>query len=281
VPKERLDAGCAILRAWGLDATVMPHVIGTDDTFSYLAASDEERAKDLQSAWCDPSVDAVICARGGYGAQRMLELVDWTQMRKADPKVFAGFSDVTALHEAFANHLGVATLHAPMAGAMSFVEDKATAEHLRATLFEPETVQALTSETARTLVPGRAQGVTVGGCLALLAGELATPTGRNNVEGGILLLEDTDEKEYRIDGFITHLLRAGWLEGVAGIALGSWKDCEPVESLMVERLRGLGVPVIWELGFGHGDSTLTMPLGVPATLDAHTATLTLDVPALT
>jgi muramoyltetrapeptide carboxypeptidase len=164
---------------------------------------------------------------------------------------------------------------------MSFVEDKATAEHLRATLFEPETVQALTSETARTLVPGRAQGVTVGGCLALLAGELATPTGRNNVEGGILLLEDTDEKEYRIDGFITHLLRAGWLEGVAGIALGSWKDCEPVESLMVERLRGLGVPVIWELGFGHGDSTLTMPLGVPATLDAHTATLTLDVPALT
>lgn len=280
VPKDRLDSGCDILRRWGLDVTVMQHVLGSDGTFSYLAASDEARAEDLQAAWCDPSTRAVICARGGYGAQRMLELIDWEAMRAAGPKVFAGFSDITAVHEAYARNLGVATLHAPMAAAASFVNDQATAEHFRKTLFEPDSVRTLTSDTARTLVPGKAHGVTVGGCLALLAGELGTPTARPNVEGGLLLLEDTDEKAYRLDGFLTHLLRAGWLDGVAGVVLGSWQNCEPVEALMLDRLGGLGVPVIWELGFGHGDSTLTMPLGVPATIDADAAALVLDAPAL-
>lgn len=280
VPKDRLDKGCGVLRSWGLDVQIMPHVLDVHDDFSYLAGTDADRAADLQEAWCDPSFGAVICGRGGYGAQRMLELIDWDAMRAAAPKIFAGFSDTTAVHEAFANHLGVSTLHAPMAGAASFVNDEATAEHFRQTLFEPETTMKLTSSTARSLVRGQASGVTVGGCLALLAGELGARSSRPNVEGGILLLEDTDERAYRIDGFITHLLRAGWLDGVAGIVLGSWKDCEPVESLMRDRLGDVGVPVIWELGFGHGDSTLTMPLGVPATMDADKGVLALDVPAL-
>ena len=89
------------------------------------------------------------------------------------------------------------------------------------------------------------------------------------------------EDRYRLDRMLTQLLRAGWLDGVAGIALGSWFECEDgVRALMLDRLGGLGVPVVWELGFGHGPSSLTVPLGVPATLDADTATLTLGVPAL-
>jgi muramoyltetrapeptide carboxypeptidase len=167
-----------------------------------------------------------------------------------------------------------------MVGAHVFVSDDRTAELFRRTLFEPESVQTLTSSTAHTLVPGVAHGVTLGGCLAVLAAALGTATGRDCAEGGILLLEDVDEKVYRIDGFLTHLLRAGWLDGVAGVALGSWKDCEPVEELLLDRLAGLGVPVVAELGFGHADSSLTVPLGVPASLDADAATLTVDVPAL-
>lgn len=280
VPKDRLDAGCAILRDWGLDVVVAPHVLDVHDRFAYLAGGDAERAGDLQHAWLDPSVAAVLCARGGYGVQRILDRLNWSEMRAVTPKVLAGYSDITALHEAVATRLGVATLHAPMVGAHVFLSDHQTAETFRRTLFEPESVRAMTSPTAHTLVPGVAHGITVGGCLGMLAAEVGTTTGRRNAAGGILLLEDVDEKAYRIDGFLTHLLRAGWLDGVAGVVLGSWKDCEPVEEVVLDRLRGLGVPVVSELGFGHGDSSLTVPLGLPATLDADAATLTVDVPAL-
>ncbi|HEU0213676.1 MAG TPA: LD-carboxypeptidase [Jiangellaceae bacterium] len=280
VPKDRLDAGCAILRDWGLDVIVAPHVLDVHDRFAYLAGGDAERAGDLQHAWLDPSVAAVLCARGGYGVQRILDRLNWSEMRAVTPKVLAGYSDITALHEAVATRLGVATLHAPMVGAHVFLSDHQTAETFRRTLFEPESVRAMTSPTAHTLVPGVAHGITVGGCLGMLAAEVGTTTGRRNAAGGILLLEDVDEKAYRIDGFLTHLLRAGWLDGVAGVVLGSWKDCEPVEEVVLDRLRGLGVPVVSELGFGHGDSSLTVPLGLPATLDADAATLTVDVPAL-
>lgn len=281
VEKGRLDTGCGILRSWGLDVVVMPHVMGHDERLSYLAAPDADRAADLQQAWCDPSVAAVVCARGGYGAQRILELLDWDAMRAAPPKVFAGFSDITAVHEAFARQVGLATLYAPMAGTESLVDFPVAAEHFRKTLFEPESVQMLTSDAADTFVPGRVKGVTVGGCLTLLADDVGTPTGRPDVAGGILLLEDVDEKAYRVDANLTHLLRSGWFDNVAGIALGSWEHCEPVESVLRDRLAPLGVPVIWELGFGHGDPTLTVPLGVPAVLDADAGTLILDDPALT
>jgi muramoyltetrapeptide carboxypeptidase len=280
VPKDRLDIGCTILRGWGLDVVVAPHALDVHDRFGYLAGGDADRAGDLQDAWLDPSVAAVLCARGGYGVQRILDRLDWSAMRGVAPKVLAGYSDITALHEAFATRLGVATLHAPMVGAHVFVSDDRTAELFRRTLFEPESVRTLTSPTAHALVPGMARGVTVGGCLGMLAAELGTATGRGSAEGGIVLLEDVDEKAYRVDGYLTHLRRAGWFDGVAGVVLGSWKDCEPVEDVMRDRLTDLGVPVVSELGFGHGDSSLTVPLGLPATLDADSATLRVDVPAL-
>jgi muramoyltetrapeptide carboxypeptidase len=280
VPKDRLDTGCAMLRGWGLDVVVAPHALDVHDRFDYLAGGDADRAGDLQAAWLDPSVAAVLCTRGGYGVQRILDRLDWSAMRGVAPKVLAGYSDITALHEAFATRLGVATLYAPMVGAHAFVTDDRTAELFRRTLFEPESVQTLTSPTAHALVPGMARGVTVGGCLGMLAAEVGTETGHGSARGGIVLLEDVDERAYRIDGYLTHLLRAGWFDGVAGVVLGSWKDCEPVEDVMLDRLTGLGVPVVSELGFGHGNSSLTIPLGLPATLDADAATLRVDVPAL-
>lgn len=280
VPKDRLDAGCAVLRSWGLDVVLGAHALDVEDRFGYLAGADADRASDLQRAWLDPGVSGVLCARGGYGAHRMVDLLDWPAMAEVPPKVFAGFSDVTALHEAFAVRLGVATLHAPTVGSPQ-LDDRRSARSLRQTLFDPERSLVLASPGASTLVPGVASGVTVGGCLALLADNLGTPTARPGVDGGILILEDTREDRYRLDRMLTQLLRAGWLDGVAGIALGSWFECEDgVRDLMLDRLGALGVPVVWELGFGHGPSSLTVPLGVAATLDADSATLTLDVPAL-
>jgi muramoyltetrapeptide carboxypeptidase len=226
---------------------------------------------------------AVLCARGGYGVQRMVDLLDWEAMGAAEPKAFIGYSDITALHEAFATRLGLATVHGPMAAAMTFLKDGPTQEHLRRTLFTPEETLTLTSPTARTLVPGRAAGVTLGGCASLLASDLGTPYARPSAAGGILVLEDVGEEAYRLDRILTQLLRSGWLDGVAGIVLGSWQDCGPYEevrALMTDLLGGLGVPVVEEFGFGHCDSSLTVPLGVPAVLDGDAATLTYEVPAL-
>jgi muramoyltetrapeptide carboxypeptidase len=292
VPRERLDAGVDVLRGWDLDPVVMPHVLDTHPHLHHLAGTDADRARDLTDAWCDPSVAAVLAARGGYGVQRMVDLADWEAMRAAGPKLFVGYSDLTVLHEAFAARLGLATLHGPMPATVSFLKDAGTQEHLRRTLFRPETAMAITSPTARTMVPGRASGTTFGGCLSLLAGELGVP-GRDAVravglpppgaEGGILLLEDVGEQPYRLDGHLTHLLRAGALDAVAGIVLGSWHDCGPYEdvrAVLLDRLAPLGVPVVEELGFGHGPSTLTVPLGVRAALDADARTLTLEEPAL-
>ncbi|MFH9087202.1 LD-carboxypeptidase [Streptomyces sp. NPDC017673] len=282
VPEERIQAGLDVLRGWDLDPVVGPHVLDRHPEFGYLAGTDADRAADLQNAWCDPSVDAVMCARGGYGAQRMVDLLDWDALRAAGPKVFVGFSDITVLHEAFATRLGLATLHGPVAAGIDFIKNARAQEHLRATLFAPETVQTIASG-GTALVPGRARGVTLGGCLSLLAAELGTPHARPSARGGLLCLEDVGEETYRLDRYLTQLLRSGWLEGVHGVLLGSWEDCSDyagLRPLLADRLGGLGVPVAENVGFGHGEGALTIPLGVAATLNAETGTLTLDEPAL-
>ncbi|WP_443046647.1 S66 peptidase family protein [Streptomyces sp. DSM 40750] len=285
VPEERLSAGLDILRGWDLDPVVAPHTLDRHPEFDYLAGTDADRAADFQAAWCEPSVSAVLCARGGYGVQRMADLLDWDAIRAAGPKILVGFSDITALHEAFATRAGLVTLHGPMAAGVDFLKNTRAQEHLRATLFAPETVRTIKAvEGSAPLLPGRARGVLLGGCLCLLAAELGNPHARPSARGALLCLEDVGEETYRLDRYLTQLLRAGWLDGVAGVLLGSWAQCEPYEKvrgLLVDRLGGLGVPVVEEFGFGHGDGALTIPFGVMAELDTEAGTLTLDEPALT
>ncbi len=281
VPADRLDDGVAHLRDWGLDVQVMPHVLATHPDHPYLAGSDEARAADFQEAWLDPDVRAVVSARGGYGAARMVELVDWDALAATDPKVLVGYSDCTVLHQAVAARLGLVSLHGPMSGTMSFLKSDVAREHLRRTLFEPETTQVITGPDARTLVGGTARGITTGGCLSLLTTSVGTGTTLPSAAGGIVLLEDVEEKAYRIDSFLTHLLRAGWFDGAVGVVLGSWQDCEPVEPVVLDLLGPLGIPILGELGFGHGPDPLTVPFGVTTHLDADAGTLTLDHPALT
>ncbi|MEU6464056.1 LD-carboxypeptidase [Streptomyces sp. NPDC046976] len=282
VPEERVQAGLDVLRGWDLDPVVMPHVLDRDVELGYLAGTDADRAADLQNAWCDPSVAAVLCARGGYGAQRMADLVDWDALRAAGPKVFLGFSDITHLHQAFATRLGLATLYGPVAAGIDFIKSTRAQEHLKATLFAPETARTIAT-TGTALVPGRARGVTLGGYLGGLAADLGTPLARTGARGGLLMIEDVTELPYRIDRLLTQLLRSGWLDGVAGIGLGSWERCGPYEevrAVLADRLGGLGVPVCEEMGFGHCADALTIPFGAEAELDADAGTLTLAEPAL-
>jgi len=276
VPEERLHPGIEVLESWGLRVVVGAHSRGTHERFGYLSATDAHRAADLADAWCDPEVTAVFCARGGYGVQRMVDLLDWPALARAGPRVLVGFSDVTALHQAFAARLGLSTIHGPAVSSLGAGDDESRA-HLRVMLFEPAEGTTLTPTPATTLVPGRADGVLVGGNLALLAAEAGTSTWRP-ATGGIVVLEEIGESAYRLDRLLTQLLRAGWFDGVRGIALGDFTDCpspEAVRDLAMDRLAPLGVPMVSGLPVGHERRNLAFPLGVPATLDADAGTLVL------
>jgi muramoyltetrapeptide carboxypeptidase len=247
---DLVAAGCAVLTGWGLEVEVAPHALASHPDLSYLAGNDAGRAADLHRAWLDPRIEAVVCARGGYGAQRIADQLDWAAMAAVPPKIFTGFSDITALHEAFALRLGVTTLHAPNIGAASFAEYPDAQESMRRALFEPDRV-VLSAGGADCLVGGRALGLTAGGNLTILVAGLGTADGRQPavpagrpgaasgngdrgaLDGGrpaaarggfagcILLLEDVREECYRLDRMLTQLLRSGALDGVAGVALGT------------------------------------------------------------
>ncbi len=280
IEPERLARGCAVLESWGLGVVTGAHVL---DRAAHLAGADEDRAADIEQAWCDPEISAVLCARGGSGATRLLDLLDWDAMLRAEPKVFVGYSDATALHEALATRLGLSSLFGPMPAALPFggeSPDQASLDHLRTTLFQPEQVQVLRGDDTTCVVPGRATGVTVGGTLALLASTIGTVESRP-ATGGIVVLEDITEPAYRLDNLLTQLLRSGWFAGVRGIALGTWVDCgDDALDTVCARLETLGVPLLAGLPFGHGVPQLTVPLGLEAELDADAATLTMAVAAL-
>jgi muramoyltetrapeptide carboxypeptidase len=276
VPAERLAAGLDVLAPWGLAAFATDVARGRDERFTYLAADDAARTDDLAKAWCEPDVRAVFCGRGGYGAQRVVDLLDWQALAEAGPKVLVGFSDVTALHQAFATRLGLSTIHGPVISSLGR-GDQESREQLRSVLFEPRPGLSLTPERGTTLVPGRGEGPLVGGNLALLAAEIGSGYSLT-AAGSVVVLEDTNEPLYKIDRLVTQLMRAGWFDGVRGIALGDLGEgasAGSVRDLAVERLGPLGVPMISGVPVGHGPRNLAFPIGVPAVLDADAGTLEL------
>ncbi|WP_254185370.1 DUF4031 domain-containing protein [Nocardioides panacis] len=281
VEPARLDAGLEVLRSWGLDVQVGAHARDTDERFGYLASDDAARAEDFMRAWCDPAVQAVFCARGGYGVQRMVDLLDWESLAAAGPKALVGFSDVTALHQAFGARLGLSTIHGPVVTSLGAGDD-VSKEHLRALLFEPVPGTSLTPGGALALVPGRAEGVLVGGNLALLSSEVGTRNSLRAAES-IAVLEEIGEEVYRVDRMLTQLLRTGWFDEVRGIVLGAFTDCaspEALQELVGDRLAPLGVPLLWGAPIGHEPRNLAFAFGVPAILDATAGSLVMREAAL-
>jgi len=284
VDPQRLHYGCALLCDLGLEIVLGTHVLDRSSQVEHLAGEDANRAADLERAWLDPDIAAVICARGGYGATRVLDHLDWAAMARAEPKILLGCSDSTALHQAFAAQLGVATLFGPMVATAVLGEsaDLVSLTALRTVLFEPERARVLTCPGLRTLLSGQAEGITTGGTLSLLAAGVGGPECRP-ATGGVVFIEDIDEAPYRIDQMLTQLLRSGWFTGVAAIVAGVWEQCgapDEIDRLLIERLEPLDVPVLAGLDFGHGIPQLTVPLGVAAKLNANTGTVVLSTPGL-
>ncbi|MFF5205439.1 LD-carboxypeptidase [Streptosporangium sp. NPDC000396] len=266
----RLARGVRVLEGLGLKVVTGPHVFDRD---RYLAGSDASRAADLQEAWCDPAVAAVVCARGGYGATRILDLLDWEAMRAAGPKTLVGSSDVTGLHRAFAVELGVASWFGPMPACATISDpdgpEPRSIGHFTEALFGGPT--PITGD--RVVVPGRVVAPVTGGNLSLLAALCGTPY-HLRARGRIVLLEDVGEDPYRIDRMLTQLLQSGSLDGAAGFVLGSWENCGDPYPVLEERLAPLGVPTIAGLPVGHGTPQFSVMLGALGAIDAESCSLT-------
>lgn len=267
IPAERVTHGIELLRSWRFDVRPGAHLGDHHPRLGYLAGSDEDRAADFQAAWTDPDVAAVWCARGGYGAQRMVDLLDFDALRAAGPKHLIGFSDITALHARIGRELGQVTIHGPV-GTGSQLDDGPSVAALRS-LFSLEPAPGATLITGAGLVPGSATGRLIGGNLALIAGDLGVeplPT-----EPSVVIIEDIGEQGYRLDRMLTQLRRAGFFREVVGVVLGDFTETDDealVTEVLADRLADLGVPVLCQAAFGHAGRNLALPLGAVVDLDA-------------
>ena len=276
-----LAVGLDALRFAGLDPVLYPSACDQGSMRPYLAGDDSLRAADLRAALTDPGIAGVIFARGGSGAQRTLEAMDWDGIAELPPKVLAGYSDVTAVLEAVAGKLGWSSLLSPMVEPWGPGAHYSFSSMIR-TLMYPERATEIRYPQAVTITAGTARGRTLGGNLTVLTASLGTPTSWS-ARGGICVIEEENEEEYRIDRMLTQLRRSGYLDGVAGIIAGTFTGCgetDAVQEILAERLGGLGVPMIAWADIGHGGYFQTFPIGVAARLDADAATLRLLDPPL-
>jgi muramoyltetrapeptide carboxypeptidase len=279
VDPVQLETGLEILRFAGLDPVVYPSALDQGSMRPYLAGDDKMRAGDLRAALLDPFIAGILFAKGGSGSQRTMEAMDWDGVDRVAPKVLAGYSDVTAVLEAVAVKLGWASLF----GAVCALDEDAysMASLLRA-LMRPADSTQLAFPRSRTVVPGVARGVTMGGTLTLLSSSLGCATSWP-ARGGIVLIEEVEEEPYRVDRMLTQLRRSGYLDGAAGIITGTYTDCGPAEdidAILTERLADLGVPMISWANIGHGGKFQTYPIGIAGELDADAKTLRLLDPPL-
>lgn len=260
---DRLEKGLAVLAARGYRVRAGPNL---GRTFRYFAASDDDRAGDLAAAFADPEVRAVFAVRGGYGAMRLLPRIDWAAAARTG-KPLVGFSDVTALHLALVA-AGGRSVHGPVVTRLGEEGEPSLARLFRLL----ETGGSPTPVVGRQVVPGRAEGRLVGGCLSLVSRLVGTPY-LPSLDGAILLLEDVGEKPYAVDRMWTHLALAGALDRIAGVALGDFTKCEEpgadytAAEVVLDLLRDLGKPAVVGLPIGHGDVNLAVPLGAHAILE--------------
>ena len=260
---QDLVPGLEALRAFGL-APVLADTLY--DRRRYLAGGDRQRAADLMQAFADPAVAGIVCARGGYGAMRILAHLDFDAIAR-NPKRLIGFSDISALLWALNSRAGLVCFHGPTVASLAYA-DRETVAGLEA-MMAAAPAMTLSLAGGRVLVQGEAAGRLCGGNLTTLchlAGTIFAP----RFDGGIVVLEDRAEAPYRIDRMLTQLRLAGVLDGARAVVLGDFTDCgspEDLDAVCDDLLADLGIPVATGLEVGHGATNLTLPLGMAAMLD--------------
>ena len=259
--------------------------------YGYLAGTDDVRARDINNMFADDEVDAIICIRGGYGATRILDQLDYDMIAK-HPKVFVGFSDITALHIALQNRCDLATFHAPMAvGWSNGPLNDFSREYMYKARMNAEPMGELVNPPEyekKTVNPGQAEGQLVGGNLTLIACSLGTPW-EIDTKDRILFIEEVGERTYSVDRMLTHLRLAGKFDDCAGVVFGDFADCNieypefglTLEEIIRDVVAPCGKPVFTGLRCGHCTPNLTLPLGVKCRMDADACTLTVLESAVT
>ena len=257
------------VRFFGWDAVPGEHVVART---GYFAGTDAQRLADLQRAIQAEDIDAIWFARGGYGAMRLLEQIDYDALRRR-PKTIIGYSDITALHAAIGRRTGVVTYHGPTARAR--LTDFSRDSLGRAIARGEDSLGA--APGARILRPGNASGTLRGGNLALLAALVGTPFAPS-LDDAILILEDVNEAVYRIDRMLQQLRLSGMLRGVRAIVAGHFTNCTPesddgarsLDEVLLETAEMIGVPCVAGVPVGHIDDQWTVPLGLEGVLTAET-----------
>ncbi len=271
VDQRAIEEGVEAVRKEGFAVELAPNIYGRK---GYLAGDEHARTNDLVDFFRRADIDAIFCARGGFGSIQLLpRLTD-----QLKPKIFVGYSDITVLLNWFLQKVGMVTFHAPML-AMDIA--RGLSERAKQHFWG-----MLTGETKEWKVqlgeiiqPGVAEAEMMGGCLSLLVTTLGTPY-EIDTTGKLLFIEDVAEKPYRIERMLTHLKMAGKLERLSGVVFGDFRGCEgdgarDVRQVIGELFGEASYPVIMGMAAGHGQENLALPFGVKMALDSHAGTLSL------
>jgi muramoyltetrapeptide carboxypeptidase len=259
----------------------------------WSAGSPETRARDLMAMFADPEVDVIQCMRGGTGSNEVIPLLDYDEIT-AHPKAFIGSSDITSLHNALLHFTGLVTFYGPSLLNVATLSAFSTDHMLR--MLGGRTTGPIPSDPAdpfvRALAPGTASGRVVGGCMPDLLASLGTPWAVN-LDDAIFVFEELGTSPHHLDAALVQLAQAGKLARVRGVvvgdlALSEWNEgggspfphTKTLDEVLEDRLRLLGVPVLYPLPFGHGGRLATIPLGIQATLDAEACSLVITQSAL-
>ncbi|ARQ13838.1 peptidase S66 family LD-carboxypeptidase A domain-containing protein (plasmid) [Rhizobium etli] len=273
--EDDVDICVKYLKRLGLKPQVGPHAL---DRLGYLAGRDEDRLSDLNDAIRDPSVRAVIATRGGKGAYRIADGIDFAAMR-ANPKVLIGFSEITILHLSIWQQCAVPGIHGAAWNPIQSGETSSKSFERVISSIEDTIVHSNDTEPSASLTTsGKVRGALIGGNLDMIA--TAAGWALPSLNGAILLIEDVEKGLGHIDRTLTRLIKSGCLAGVAGVAVGQFSKFAPSKGLTVidvlrDRLGVLGVPILGGLPLGHGPDALAIPIGTEATLDADNKALTI------
>jgi muramoyltetrapeptide carboxypeptidase len=289
--KSDLTLVTEVLTALGLRWKFGEHVF---DRHGFLAGTDAHRAADVNAMFKDPSVDAIMAVRGGWGCNRILPLIDYEAVR-AHPKILVGYSDITSLLIAFLARSGLVTFHGPV-GTSTW--NQFSTSYFRRVLFDAEEVTfenpsnkgdnlVQTKDRVETITSGVARGILVGGNLSVLTAMIGSSF-LPSWKGVVLFLEDDREHVYRVDRMLTQLRIAGIAEQLAGVIIGKCTDCGPgegfgsltLEEVLQEQIASLRVPAFAGAMIGHIENKFTLPLGIEVEMDADAGKIVMKEPAV-
>ena len=272
---EKFMKGKAVLESMGFQTFFDEDIF---QKHGFLAGTDSQRLEQVNRLFADPCVQAIICARGGYGSMRILPFLDFEAIQ-THPKIFLGFSDVSALLSVLCDQCGLITFHGPLVTTLAKATEK--------TIVAMKT--ALTSDAPLVLIPedgqviksGVCSGLVTGGNLTTLCHLVGTPYAPN-FKGKILFFEDVGEMPYRIDRMLTQMKMAGCFKEIAGLILGTFKDCgqlNEIVGIFNTIFEDANIPILAGFNMGHGEHNLSIPMGLGATLDTDKKRLLFHEPA--